>query len=325
MIRIGEVHAPVFDAAAPWHDTRRDMEPLGLGDGLPLAVPTRDAIEAMLDGRDPDRSLGPVPPLFGEASMGNLAYLSVLAGCRPGVLAILTAAVDAMLAPAFNLLGIATTTGSATVAVIVSGPQVTRLRFNPGGNGLGPGCAANATLGRALQFVLGALGGAQPGVDMATIGQPGKYTFVCAENQEAILAALADRQGGADGADVVTVVGATGTIEVLPRVYRSASDILFPPVDVLHAAKCAGRTSGETRPDDVDILLLPPELASRLRELGLTRVEVETILAERAGYAIIPVVTGGAGIKMCAIPSWPGGSRPQTVPVAPRRAAPALP
>ena len=50
----------------------------------------------------------------------------------------------------------------------------------------GPGNWANATLGRALRLILQNIGGALPGeMDRATQGQPAKYTFCCAENEEA--------------------------------------------------------------------------------------------------------------------------------------------
>ncbi len=53
---------------------------------------------------------------------------------------------------------------------------------NAGANCLGPGNRANACIGRAVALSLVGLGGALPGlVDMATMGQPGKYTLCFAE------------------------------------------------------------------------------------------------------------------------------------------------
>ena len=61
-----------------------------------------------------------------------------------------------------------------------------RLGVNGGINCLGQGTWANATLGRALRLILQNIGGALPGdMDRATHGQPGKYTFCCAENEAA--------------------------------------------------------------------------------------------------------------------------------------------
>jgi hypothetical protein len=45
---------------------------------------------------------------------------------------------------------------------------------------------ANSTLGRALQLILRNLGGAAPdGIDMSTLGNPGKFSYCIAENEEA--------------------------------------------------------------------------------------------------------------------------------------------
>src|SRR3546814_3103194 len=89
----------------------------------------------MLAGvRAPERSYGQVPPLFGDLTPAAVAYNSMLAGCAPAELPIVLSAVAACLDPAFNLLGIKTTTGTPTVAVIVHGPAAPDLGMNGGGN-----------------------------------------------------------------------------------------------------------------------------------------------------------------------------------------------
>ena len=57
--------------------------------------------------------------------------------------------------------------------------------MNSGINVLGQGNRANATIGRALQLVVRNVGGGRPGeVDRATLGNPGKYTFCFAEDED---------------------------------------------------------------------------------------------------------------------------------------------
>jgi len=47
--------------------------------------------------------------------------------------------------------------------------------------------AANSTLGRALQLILLNLGGARPdAIDMSALGNPGKFSYCIAENEEEI-------------------------------------------------------------------------------------------------------------------------------------------
>ena len=111
----------------------------------------------------------------------------------------LTAA-EATLEPDFNLLGIATTTGTACVALCVHGPIARQLDVNAGTNCLGPGNRANASIGRALQLCIRNIGGARSDTgDMATMGQPGKYTLCFAERNDGpfptLTAAPRPRQG----------------------------------------------------------------------------------------------------------------------------------
>src|SRR5690606_19315926 len=166
-------------------------------DGLPMVPPTRRRLDRMLVGvREPDRSRGLVPPLFGDLTAAAVAYNCVLAGCVPAELPIGLSAVAAGLDPPFNLLGIQTTTGTPTAAVVVHGPAARALGMNGGTNCLGPGNRANACIGRAVQLCLVNIGGARPGVgDMATMGQPGKYTFCFAESGDSGLSPLHVRRG----------------------------------------------------------------------------------------------------------------------------------
>ncbi|HWI15815.1 MAG TPA: UGSC family (seleno)protein, partial [Burkholderiales bacterium] len=147
----------------------------GLTDGLPVVPPTRDRVQRMLAGcgREPDAVVAVLPPLFGDATWRDIAINAVMAGCTDDCLPVVGAAVAALADDAFNLLGIATTTGSATPLVIVGGPIVQRIAMNSGANVLGPGNRANATIGRAVHLAIQNIGGARPGeVDMSTLGQP---------------------------------------------------------------------------------------------------------------------------------------------------------
>ena len=92
-------------------------------------------------------------------------------------------------------------------------PVVQKLNVNATFNCLGQGAWANATLGRAMRLILQNIGGALPGeMDKATQGQPGKYSFCCAENEEASpWEPLHVERGFAKDANTVTVGGVLGT------------------------------------------------------------------------------------------------------------------
>src|SRR5207253_893943 len=59
-------------------------------DGLPVVLPTRRRVEAMIGhvGRDPQESLGAIPPRGGEATIEKLAINAVMGGGRPVRLAL---------------------------------------------------------------------------------------------------------------------------------------------------------------------------------------------------------------------------------------------
>ena len=134
-------------------------------DGLPVTPPTRERVDAMLKhcGFDGAEVVTMLPPAFEEATWRDIAINAVMAGCLPAYLPVVGAAVNALAAPEFNLIGVATTTGSAWPVVIVNGPIVAELGMNVEGNVLGPGNRANAAIGRAVNLALRNIGGAKPG------------------------------------------------------------------------------------------------------------------------------------------------------------------
>ncbi|MFC1939735.1 hypothetical protein ACFLXO_03500, partial [Chloroflexota bacterium] len=86
---------------------------------------------------------------------------------------------------AFNLRGLQATTHPSAPLVVVNGPIAKKLNINAKSGAFGPGWRSNATIGRAIRLILMNIGGAWPGItDMSTIGQPCKYTFCIAENEE---------------------------------------------------------------------------------------------------------------------------------------------
>ncbi|MEZ5816272.1 MAG: hypothetical protein R3D44_04240 [Hyphomicrobiaceae bacterium] len=316
---------PIVAEGLGWEDAQAMLDEAELGDGLPLVPPTERRIAAMLEAvTEPDASLGFVPPLFGELTPRAVAYNAVLAGCRPRELKVVAAAVEACLEPELNLLGLMTTTGSAAVATIVHGPVVQELGLNAGINCLGPGNKANAAIGRAVSLCLRNIGGARAGSgDMATCGQPGKYTFCFAEGEEGPYPPLHIRRGVAPGASAVTVAGVSGTAEVLPLRDGEGGDAGADAIlDALATImKASVETTGAARQPvpPQQLFILPLELVERLSAAGIGLSDVQKYLLEAGaadGARLAPspeeihaVVTGGPGVKMAYLPLWGGGSR----------------
>ena len=186
----------------------------GWSDGLPIVPPTARRVENMLAycDRPWDQPVAEMPPRHGAVTPLRLAANAVMAGCRPEYFPLLLLATEAMCEPRFNLLGLQTTTHPCAPLVIVNGPVAKELAINSGHNAFGPGWQANATIGRAIRLALLNIGGAIPSIgDMATMGQPGKYTYLVAENEAANpWEPLHVERGFPLHASTVTVVGAEG-------------------------------------------------------------------------------------------------------------------
>ena len=164
------------------------MASRGLGDGLPVVPPTEERVLRMLEGttRAASDVVAHVPPNLAPATVEKVAVNAVMAGCRPEYLPVVIAAAEAACTDAFNLHGVLATTYFAGPVIVVNGPIRQQVGLNCGRNLFGQGFRANATIGRALQLLVRNIGGGRPdGVDMSTLGQPGKFTCCIGEREEA--------------------------------------------------------------------------------------------------------------------------------------------
>ncbi len=208
----------------------------GWSDGLPAIPPTPERVARMLAGtsRKAQEVVASLAPRQGEATVERVAINAVMAGCAPEYLPVVLAAVEAVADRSFNLVGIQTTTNPVGPLVIVNGPIGKKIGMNCGRNALGPGCRANATIGRALRLCLINIGGGIPGkVDKATLGMPGKYTFCLAENEEeSAWEPFHTTRGFSAEENAVTVVGAQGTNNSL-ILNGNAEDALLLTADMM--------------------------------------------------------------------------------------------
>jgi hypothetical protein len=197
-------------------DELEQMFDRGWTDGLPVIPPTRERVEAMLGGRDPEHCIGELPPAMARATLERVAACAVLAGCRPEYFPVVVAAVEAALEPGFSVGGQAVTTQAAGQVLIVNGPVRDAIALNGSIGALGPGTRANMTIGRALRLLISLAGGAYPGhLDRATLGQPGKLGLCLAEDEEASpWEPLHVERGYARASPVITLVGADAPLSI---------------------------------------------------------------------------------------------------------------
>ena len=320
----------------------------GWSDGLPVLPPTTAAVERMVaaGNQRPDHIIGVIPPLNGVATIEKLAANAVMAGCLPEYFPLVLAALRGTLRPGYNLDGVQTTTGNVAPLAIVNGPCRERLEINFGANVLGQGWRANATIGRALRFVLTNIGGATPGrFDKATLGQPAKFTFCIGENErENPWQPLHVERGFDVSANVVSMTGCSGVYSAVDMASQSAKSLLKTFALTMTGGLASGVTSTEVLfvicPEHAAIFARDGYSKNNIRDelFRMARVPFEKIsdenlelLAKRrplwfkTGAAreigavdkpedIWLVVAGGAGAKSAYLPGRTG-TRLQTVAV----------
>jgi hypothetical protein len=138
----------------------------GWTDGLPVVPPTEARVAEFLAylGRERDDVLGRVPERRRTVTVEQVVANAVMAGCLPTYGPVVVAAVEAMLQPAFNLVGPSASLGGSAIMTIVNGPIAETLQINSRNNLFGAGNRANATIGRAVRLVLMNTCGAIPGL-----------------------------------------------------------------------------------------------------------------------------------------------------------------
>lgn len=249
-------------------------------DGLPLVPPSVELVDRAIaaTGLDGSQLLGAVPPANRGASVAAVAANAVMAGCPPQLMPVVVAAVRAVLQPQFNLQALTTTTHPVTPLVIVHGPVVDHLGFNPGPNTLGQGNRANAGVGRALRLVLQNIGEARPGeTDRATHGSPSKYAYCLAENAVAspFSSFHQDRGGGPLGS--VTVVGGEGPHNMNDHGSTDAAGLLYNIRGTMATLGCNNvYLRGQM------LLVLSPEHAETLARHGYDRRRIQEELVASA-------------------------------------------
>ncbi|MBI4192042.1 MAG: hypothetical protein HY525_16065 [Betaproteobacteria bacterium] len=272
--------AELIAVANDCHEINKLYRARRWGDGLPVIPPTVERVDEMLrhTRRTPQEVVAAVAPGFGEATVELIAINAVLAGCDPAYLPVVIAAVEAACAPKFNLQGIQATTNPATAWLIVNGPIAKQLEINSDLNCLGQGSWANATLGRALHLVLQNVGNALPGdMDRATQGQPGKYTFCCAENEaRSPWTPLHVDRGYAAQTSAVTVVAASGTLNLLSHEKDAAQLLRVFAESMCYPASNDYWCGGEPW------IVIGPEHAEILARAGLSKADVKNALWEQS-------------------------------------------
>jgi hypothetical protein len=156
-----------------------------ISDGLPIIPPTQSRYEKMLTycPWDPQEVLWyEVGPSGKNVTVRDVAIAAVMAGCKPQAMPVLVAAFRALYNPKYNLLQSVTTSHPGGNMVLVSGPIAQEIGLSGKQGCMGPGYAANATVGRAVNLVIMNVSRSVPGIcDLDCIASQAEFTFCFAE------------------------------------------------------------------------------------------------------------------------------------------------
>ena len=309
LIRFGETGLTARSVA--FGDDEDEIEAIyerGWSDGLPVVPPTQKRVMRMLAGttRDPQEVLGLCPPNLVPLTIEKVAINAVMAGCKPEYLRVVLAAVEAALDPAFAMHGVLATTMFVSPVLVVNGPIRRQISMNARGNALGQGNRANATIGRALQLVIRNVGGGRPQeVDRATLGNPGKYTYCFAEDEEgSCWEPLSCDFGVARGVSAVTVFagfGLQGIVDQKSRTPQSLARSMAESLKAVHSVKLAPACDA--------MMVVCPEHERTFRQAGWSKARLLEELRELCEIPGDELVVGAKGIDEGYRPSEVGSTR----------------
>src|SRR4051794_22144155 len=278
---------------ADLEDEHEAMFERGWTDGLPVVPPTEARVMRMLDGTT--RSAGDivaiVPPDLVELTVEKVAVNAVMAGCKPEYLPVVLAALEGACTSEFNIHGLLATTWFSGPLLIVDGPITERIGMNSDGNAMGQGNRANASIGRALQLTIRNVGGGKPGgVDRATLGWPGKYTFCFAERRDTNPWDTLAESRGVTG-DAVTLFAAGGVQGVVDQLSRDPDSLTRSFAACLRAVAHPKLVIGFDA-----VLVVSPEHARIYREAGWDRARLHAELDALLQVDGADAVQGAGGI-----------------------------
>jgi hypothetical protein len=225
-----------------------------------------------------------MPPGNGRVSVEKIAVNAVMAGCRPTYFPVLLAAVEGLLETDFNLASVQCSTGAHSPLLVLNGPVRDQIRVNYSSGAMGHGWQANATIGRAIRFILMNIVGARIGTsDMTTLGMAENFTYCFAENEEQNpWTPFHVEQGFAAADSTVSVMGAYSPEHVSDHVGIEPGEILAVAADAVSRITRFHLPAIEPIYSRDSILVLCPEHAQSIARAGWTKKDIQKFVFEHS-------------------------------------------
>ncbi len=261
-------------------------------DGLPVVPPSEMSVKNMLDaaGVDGNEIIGEVKARNTRITATKVAINAVMAGCLPVYMPVVLSAVKGLCTPEFGYHGCATSTGGASVVVIVNGPISEKLGINGQDNAFGPGCRANVTIGRSLRLLMMNAINTRPGkLDRSTLGSPGKISFCFAENEAACpWEPLHVERGYAADQSTTTLFASEGIIQTYNQLSPSPGPLLLGMADAM-----ANMGSMNIIGQQQMVVVFGGEHSEVLRDSGWSKSEVKQFLYAHARRTVSELKKAG--------------------------------
>ncbi len=256
-------------------------------DELPIVPPTPERVAAFLKytNRKPDEQVAVLPQANLAATPRNIAANAVMAGCKPEMMPVLIAAVEAIADNAYNLNNIGSTWGVLPF-LLINGPAAKKLGIENGAQLVNRG--ANPALGRALGLIIKNIAGYKLGSSyMGTFGYP--MNFVIAENEDECPWAPYHVERGFDKHDSTVTACGTVTWGWPPAIYgtadKSAAESALEMLSIEVTKKpCLARLveRGPKGFRNMITILLAPPVAKALASAGYSKQMIREHVYEHA-------------------------------------------
>ena len=264
----------------------------GWTDGLPIIPPHETSVNGMLAaaGVEADAVIGEVNVRNATVTAQKVAINAVMAGCLPEYMPVVVSAVKGICHPDFGYHGMATSTGGASVVIVVNGPVAEKLGINSKDNAFGPGFRPNVTIGRAVRLLMMNAINTRPGkLDRSTFGSPRKISFCFAEN-EAISPwePLHVERGFSADESTTTVFAAESSIQTYNQLSRDPEPLLLGMADAM-----ANMGSMNIIGQQNVIVVFGGEHIEVLRKSGWSKAQVKQFLYDHAKRKIADLKRAG--------------------------------
>lgn len=285
---MAQAHSAAQDAA----DLIEAYYQRGWTDGMPVVPPSESSVGAMLaaGGLKGPEVVGEIPDRNARITADKVAINAVLAGCRPEYMPVVLAAVKGLCHPDYGYHGPATSTGGSACVLIVNGPIARRLDINAKDNVFGQGWRANATIGRAVRLVMMNAINTRPGqLDRSTLGNPGKYSFCFAENEEeSPWEPLHVERGHRRDESTVTVFAAEAQIQVYNQLSADPEQLCRTAADAMANLGTIGIVSQAQQ-----AVVWAGEHVEIFRRAGWSKKQVKETLLKHARRTVADCKRGG--------------------------------